>query len=377
MGRGLLVAIWFFLHQLSGRAQTVENALHFDGQDDYVSINTLSDEFFNAQQFTIEFWMRADVEAQSDDYAVLFALNSNQATATGNLMLLAMGASNPDRYGQIFLIEEGQPINIPIVGSRFIGDNECHHIAYVRDGNTGTLYVDGQFQGTHTIIYSLDQNILISLGLDWDLRLSINKYRGELDELRIWNDVRTIQEIQQNMDSDFLGSEPDLSALYTFNQGLGSADNTSVNMLQDLTNNGNFGELIDFDLSGPTSNWIIDPCEDYDCAGNLQGDAIIDDCGNCYAPDDPNFNNCFDCAGIPFGPAEEDECGNCLPITNPAFNACLDCEGTPDGPAILDDCGVCRLPDDPAFNSCLDCLGIPFGGAFLTSVAAVSFQMIR
>ncbi|MEO1435946.1 MAG: LamG-like jellyroll fold domain-containing protein [Bacteroidota bacterium] len=365
MGKGLLVAILFLLIQVLGVAQSVENALHFDGQDDYVSINTLSDEFFNAQQFTIEFWMRADVEDQSDDYAVLFGLNSNQATATGNLMLLAMGASDPDRYGQIFLIEEGQPINIPIVGSTFIGDNECHHIAYVRSGNTGTLFVDGQFQGAHTIIYSLDQPILISLGLDWDLRVSINKYRGELDELRIWNDARTVQEIQQNRNNTFTGNEPDLFALYSFNQGLGGTNNAGINTLMDLTNNGNSGELIDFSLNGSISNWVIDPCEPFDCAGNLQGSAIIDDCGNCVEPNDPNFNACLDCAGIPFGEAIEDDCGNCLPLTHPGFNACLDCEGTPDGPAILDDCGVCRLPSDPAFNECVDCLGVPNGDAFL------------
>src|SRR5690606_38526474 len=39
-----------------------------------------------------------------------------------------------------------------------------------------------------------------------------------------------------------------------------------------------------------------------------------------------------------------------------------DCAGVPFGTSILDECGVCRLPNDPDFNStCTDCLGVVNG----------------
>ncbi|WP_235297330.1 T9SS type B sorting domain-containing protein [Portibacter marinus] len=106
----------------------------------------------------------------------------------------------------------------------------------------------------------------------------------------------------------------------------------------------------------------------FDCAGEVNGPAIIDSCGVCLQPDDPDFNqSCADCAGTPNGPAVIDSCGVCAVPDTDAFNAsCADCAGTPNGSAILDSCGVCILPNDPLFNqSCLDCAGVPNGTAVL------------
>lgn len=63
----------------------------------------------------------------------------------------------------------------------------------------------------------------------------------------------------------------------------------------------------------------------YDCKGVLDGNAEIDDCGDCRTPDDPLYNS-----------------------------TCADCTGTPYGPSRLDNCGSCLLPDDPAFNNCVE-----------------------
>ncbi len=89
-----------------------------------------------------------------------------------------------------------------------------------------------------------------------------------------------------------------------------------------------------------------------DCAGTINGTAIIDDCGDCNVPDSPNFNQgCIDCMGVQNGPAIVDDCGVCLLPDSPDFNqTCGDCAGTPNGAAVLDACGECLEPDDPRFN---------------------------
>ena len=105
-----------------------------------------------------------------------------------------------------------------------------------------------------------------------------------------------------------------------------------------------------------------------DCAGIINGTAVIDECGLCLEPTDPNFNQaCADCNGIPNGSAIIDECGICLEPTDPNFNqACADCAGTPNGNAIIDACGICLEPTDPNFNqSCLDCAGTINGTAII------------
>ncbi len=62
-----------------------------------------------------------------------------------------------------------------------------------------------------------------------------------------------------------------------------------------------------------------------DCAGTLNGAFVIDDCGQCLTPSDPDFNNCNDCLGIPNGTALIDLCDQCLYPEDPSFNECAGC----------------------------------------------------
>ena len=104
----------------------------------------------------------------------------------------------------------------------------------------------------------------------------------------------------------------------------------------------------------------------YDCAGTLYGSAVIDICGECLEPTDPNFNQtCPDCNGTPNGTAIIDDCGECHEPTDSDFNNCLDCAGIPFGGSVIDDCGVCLEPIAPDFNNCFDCSGVPFGTAVI------------
>ena len=65
----------------------------------------------------------------------------------------------------------------------------------------------------------------------------ISHFKGEIEEVRVWNDFRTEAEIQANFDKVLTGNEAELSAYWRFNQGSGSTVN-------DLTSNGNDGTLI-------------------------------------------------------------------------------------------------------------------------------------
>jgi beta-glucanase (GH16 family) len=95
-------------------------------------------------------------------------------------------------------------------------------------------------------------------------------------------------------------------------------------------------------------------CAVVDCAGLIDGAAVVDECGVCDG-DGPVENydcdgNCIvpiDCAGICGGPAIEDECGICDGEGTAIYDCegnCvvdLDCTGECGGSAVLDVCGVC------------------------------------
>ncbi len=83
-------------------------------------------------------------------------------------------------------------------------------------------------------------------------------YNGNLDEVRVWDRVLTVAEIQNNMNCELATPiiQPGLVAYYQFNQGLDSTNNTGVTSLTDSSVTLSNGTLVNFTLTGATSNWL-------------------------------------------------------------------------------------------------------------------------
>ena len=103
------------------------------------------------------------------------------------------------------------------------------------------------------------------------------------------------------------------------------------------------GDCIDleYECADEDADGICDDVDDcvgeYDCAGNCNGDAVIDDCGVC----DGN-NEDQDCNGDCFGDAVVDECGVCSG-DNSTCSGCTDeSANNYDSDAIVDD-GSCNF----------------------------------
>ncbi|MBL0105002.1 MAG: putative metal-binding motif-containing protein [Bacteroidetes bacterium] len=109
-------------------------------------------------------------------------------------------------------------------------------------------------------------------------------FHGKIDELTIWNCVRTQAEIQ----SDLCGvtcPNPSLIAHYSFNQGITNGNNPGVITAIDNSGRNNNGTLLNFALSGSTSNWSdsYQLYEDLDNDG--YGSAIASTCGVANSSD--------------------------------------------------------------------------------------------
>ena len=114
-----------------------------------------------------------------------------------------------------------------------------------------------------------------------------------------------------------------------------------------------------FDCNGDLNGTaIIDNCGDcvqgntnlsacvQDCNGDYGGNAIIDNCGDCVQGN-TNLSACVqDCNGDYGGNAIIDNCGDCVQ-GNTNLSACVqDCNGDYGGNAIIDNCGNCTLPSE-------------------------------
>jgi len=83
----------------------------------------------------------------------------------------------------------------------------------------GTLiYLDGVLKLTTTLTI-LNQEFSFSIGSSSNIPVR-QFYTGSIDDVRVRNVIRAQTEIQDNMNTELLGSETGLVAYYPLNQGI-------------------------------------------------------------------------------------------------------------------------------------------------------------
>ncbi|MEL6945264.1 MAG: LamG domain-containing protein, partial [Bacteroidota bacterium] len=143
--------------------------------------------------------------------------------------------------------------------------NTWTHVAATYDGSTSSIYINGELYQSIPVSGAIAQNDL-PLSIGSDPGFASYGLNGQLDELRIWNRALSEQEIQANKDCTLRGDETGLVTYYDFNQGIAAGNNSGVNTLIDRTGNGNNGTLINFALSGTSSNWLSGGLSGGNCA---------------------------------------------------------------------------------------------------------------
>ena len=217
-------------------------SLNLDGSNDYVNIPKP-----NLNSFTIEYWVKSTQVSPSGTQwyqgnGIVDAEVGGGATDFGTVLLnnkLAFGVGNPD---------------ITIQSTTSINTGNWIHVAATWDGTTGEmkLYINGVLEAS-TIGATGTRSAPPSIRIG-SIQTGINYFNGTIDELRIWNSVRSQSEIQSNMNSE-IGTSSSLVEYYRFNQGNLNGTNTSVTTLSDTSGNNNTGTLYNFGLTGTTSNW--------------------------------------------------------------------------------------------------------------------------
>jgi len=217
-------------------------ALNLDGSNDYVNLPKPT-----LNSFTIEYWVKTTQASPSGTQwyqgnGIVDAEVGGSTSDFGTVLLnnkLAFGVGNPD---------------ITIQSTTSINTGNWIHVAATWDGTTGAmkLYINGVLEASTTgATGSRIAPPSIRIGA---IQTGINYFNGTIDELRIWNVVRSQSDIQSNMNSE-IGTSSSLVEYYRFNQGNLNGTNTSVTTLSDTSGNNNTGTLYNFALTGTTSNW--------------------------------------------------------------------------------------------------------------------------
>jgi hypothetical protein len=224
----------------------INNALSFDGDDDYVDFGDVEVLDFGTSDFTMECWLRTDV--------------SNAISA---IIVKDPECTTTVRYWNL-LINNGRAvweIGIPgqiesVESTTTINDNFWHHVAAVRQTDSILVYVDGVLEGLTTTgsVFDLTNDAPVELGTN--IVCGYDNFKGSMDELRFWDYAKSASEINALKDVELTGDEMGLLGYHNFNQGVPGGDNATVDMLNDVAL-GNDGELLNFALMGDESNWVF------------------------------------------------------------------------------------------------------------------------
>jgi hypothetical protein len=217
--------------QPAGGSGPSGNALDFDGNDDYVSTScSINFSQSSGNSYTFSAWVKLDAtdgstgqivcsDDKSFDWSILKAKKKNE--------------------WEMFV---GTPANNTTISSGVSTDKKWHFITGVFDHNAdeARMYVDGILEVTGDLGYGTTDS---SIHIGRNPHRGFEFFDGKIDEVRIWSEARTQQEIRDLMhqELDNPKNKSNLVAYYDFN-------NTS-NGLTDRSGNNNDGTL----KNGPTS----------------------------------------------------------------------------------------------------------------------------
>ena len=178
---------------------TVNNALDFDGTDDFVSLGDVHD---SLSSLTFEAWIYPDTSTDG----VILSKNlvyAFQRRSSGKL--------------EIYFGDGYNWNGTPLVSTDTVPSGQWSHVAVTRDsGNNVVLYINGvASSAARTISESGANAIAMAIGA---YEAGQIPFDGKMDEVRIWNDARTQSEISANMTSELNGNESNLVAYYKFNE---------------------------------------------------------------------------------------------------------------------------------------------------------------
>lgn len=218
-----------------------ENALSFDGIDDYVEIQHNNLQI--SDNFTVELWAKSETEYWNSTGSLISFRNVFIMHPVVNTKII-----------QFVVFDDKSLYNVEFISN--IDLTQWHHYAATYDGNIIYIYIDGKIVSKGKKRRTEKPTDKIGdLYIGCDSKIKGRYFNGSIDEVRIWNYVRTQKNIERTLHLELTGNEKGLIAYYNFNQGLASQINSNDTTLKDFTGKNN-GKLFNFSLAGDTSNWV-------------------------------------------------------------------------------------------------------------------------
>ncbi len=199
------------------------NAIVFDGVDDAVDFGIL-----NARNITVEAWVYAEAYGGGIFSNLPGARDIGIAVELAPQFLIFSVGGDGNRLR--FRTKESIPLK------------EWHLISFTYDRKQAKLYIDGKLAGAGNSTRSLNSNFPFVVGAEFaDGRFP---FKGQIDEVRIWNFALNEWQIDQTRYTKLKGDEEGLVSLWHFDESSGSQafDSTAARRIGKLVNGPQFRE---------------------------------------------------------------------------------------------------------------------------------------
>ena len=260
------------LLSLNINAQSSQNALHFDGSNDYVQ--TTFPAITGNSARTIEAWIKTTSNSNPSASGVQHIITDMGNFVTGGRFTFNVLWSNAIR------VEVG---GSGLSGTIAVNDGNWHHVACVYNPtatNKISLYVDGTLDIAGNITTPVNTSTgTMRIGRRID---NARQWEGDIDEVRVWNFAKTATQIAAIKDEEICSSQTGLAAYYRCNEGTANGSNSNVTTLIDNSSGTNNGTLTNFGLSGSSSNWVTGV--NITAAPNSDTILNVEACGNYSTP---------------------------------------------------------------------------------------------
>jgi hypothetical protein len=243
------VMILIMVSLLTRMAFAEENALNFDGANDYVDIASGVTAPTTTQPVTVEAWV---YPTTNDGTRVIASKYFGGNSSSSNF--------NITRTPEQKILISGNGTNA-MTSNGIVPLNNWTHIAVVFNSGTNNtkIYISGTLDISGTLNYNTGNsttNMRIGEFYNFSSQSFYTRWTGVIDEFRLWDTVRTQEQIAGSMNMPLAGTESGIVAYYGFNHGIAGGTNTGITTLSDLTGHNWNGTLQNFALTGTTSNWV-------------------------------------------------------------------------------------------------------------------------
>ncbi|MBK9336173.1 MAG: hypothetical protein IPM98_06155 [Lewinellaceae bacterium] len=221
-------------------------AVHFDGVNDYLAVAQNSQAIQG--EMTISFWVKPD--RLTGMQTLIFNGKEFVVNLNGN-RIQYQHSDNCCGY-------DG---TVDKIFSASLTTGVWYFVALTRStaNRSLSLYLNGNFAETQTYSGAFAQpgdNTTSTMNFGAGINGDYLRFKGALDEIKIWNAIRSATQIKEDMFCVPAGNETNLKAYYGFEQGQPSGNNVALTQFTNAASAYLGAVVHNLAMTGPTSNVV-------------------------------------------------------------------------------------------------------------------------